>query len=244
MQGIVAWVRDLWPVLFSFGYFAGRHLGHRRRRAAQAAGADRHRLGRPRVARADRGRGCLLPVRHQPDPPFRAGARPEARFRRPDRRAFRVNVHGDRGCVRRASSGVHRSRAARRAGRGAIRCSDGHRVVPLQDGDAAFPAMLAAIDAARVSVTLVSYIFDTTPWARRSSTRWCARGPRRRNPGVDRRRGFALHEAHDGPPAAGCRGARRRVPADPRAASVPVRQRCACTARFSLSTARSASRAG
>lgn len=37
---------------------------------------------------------------------------------------------------------------------------DGQPIVPLLDGDAAFPAMLAAIDAARASVTLVSYIFD------------------------------------------------------------------------------------
>ncbi|HSM22422.1 MAG TPA: phospholipase D-like domain-containing protein, partial [Rubrivivax sp.] len=36
----------------------------------------------------------------------------------------------------------------------------GHRVDPLEDGDAAYPAMLAAIDAATRSVTLASYIFD------------------------------------------------------------------------------------
>ena len=37
---------------------------------------------------------------------------------------------------------------------------EGNRVEPLQDGDAAFPAMLASIDAARTSVTLATYIFD------------------------------------------------------------------------------------
>jgi len=37
---------------------------------------------------------------------------------------------------------------------------DGNRVEPLQDGDAAFPAMLSSIDAARTSVTLATYIFD------------------------------------------------------------------------------------
>jgi cardiolipin synthase len=36
----------------------------------------------------------------------------------------------------------------------------GNRVEPLEDGDAAYPAMLAAIDQAERSVTLVSYIFD------------------------------------------------------------------------------------
>ncbi len=36
----------------------------------------------------------------------------------------------------------------------------GNKIEPLINGDAAFPAMLAAIDAAQKSVTLVSYIFD------------------------------------------------------------------------------------
>ena len=37
---------------------------------------------------------------------------------------------------------------------------EGNRVEPLVDGDEAFPAMLAAIEAAERSVTLASYIFD------------------------------------------------------------------------------------
>ena len=36
----------------------------------------------------------------------------------------------------------------------------GNRIEPLEDGDAAYPAMLAAIDGATRSVTLASYIFD------------------------------------------------------------------------------------
>lgn len=36
----------------------------------------------------------------------------------------------------------------------------GNSVIPLLDGDEAYPAMLAAIDSAEVSVTLLSYIFD------------------------------------------------------------------------------------
>jgi cardiolipin synthase A/B len=39
----------------------------------------------------------------------------------------------------------------------------GNAVEPLVDGDAAFPAMLAAIDDARTSVSLVSYLFDADP---------------------------------------------------------------------------------
>jgi len=36
----------------------------------------------------------------------------------------------------------------------------GNRIEPLEDGDRAYPAMLAAIDAATRSITLASYIFD------------------------------------------------------------------------------------
>lgn len=39
----------------------------------------------------------------------------------------------------------------------------GNNVEPLVNGDAAFPAMLAAIDAAKKTVTLCSYIFDNDP---------------------------------------------------------------------------------
>jgi len=38
--------------------------------------------------------------------------------------------------------------------------TSGNEIEPLVNGDAAFPAMLAAIEAARKSVTLVTYIFD------------------------------------------------------------------------------------
>jgi cardiolipin synthase len=48
----------------------------------------------------------------------------------------------------------------------------GNRVVPLPDGDTAYPAMLAAIDAAELSVTLLTYIFHNDavgkPLCRRS----------------------------------------------------------------------------
>ena len=42
----------------------------------------------------------------------------------------------------------------------------GNQIEPLIAGDAAFPAMLAAIDTARTSVTLCSYIFDNDPSGR------------------------------------------------------------------------------
>jgi cardiolipin synthase len=39
----------------------------------------------------------------------------------------------------------------------------GNRVMPLNNGDEAFPAMLSAINDARYSVTLLTYIFDADP---------------------------------------------------------------------------------
>ena len=56
---------------------------------------------------------------------------------------------------------------------------EGNRVEPLVDGDAAYPAMLAAIEAAGRSVTLVSYIFDNDLAGhafREALQRACARG--------------------------------------------------------------------
>lgn len=43
----------------------------------------------------------------------------------------------------------------------------GNAVTPLRNGDAAFPAMLAAIDGARASVSLLTYILDDDPHGRR-----------------------------------------------------------------------------
>ena len=43
----------------------------------------------------------------------------------------------------------------------------GNKIEPLINGDEAFPAMLAAIDGAKKSVTLCSYIFDNDPTGRK-----------------------------------------------------------------------------
>ncbi|HMI92601.1 MAG TPA: phospholipase D-like domain-containing protein, partial [Polyangiales bacterium] len=43
----------------------------------------------------------------------------------------------------------------------------GNRVAPLVDGDAAYPAMLAAIERAEHSIALSTYIFDSSPIGRR-----------------------------------------------------------------------------
>jgi cardiolipin synthase len=46
----------------------------------------------------------------------------------------------------------------------------GNRIEPLCAGDAAFPAMLAAIDTAKKSITLCTYIFDNDPSGRKFVT--------------------------------------------------------------------------
>ncbi len=43
----------------------------------------------------------------------------------------------------------------------------GNRIEPLLNGDEAFPAMLAAIESAKKSISLVSYIFDNDPTGRK-----------------------------------------------------------------------------
>jgi len=43
----------------------------------------------------------------------------------------------------------------------------GNRIVPLMNGDEAYPEMLAAIEGAQHSIALLSYIFDVDPWGRR-----------------------------------------------------------------------------
>ena len=44
--------------------------------------------------------------------------------------------------------------------------TSGNKIQPLVNGDAAFPAMLAAIESAKKSISLVSYIFDNDPTGR------------------------------------------------------------------------------
>jgi cardiolipin synthase A/B len=45
--------------------------------------------------------------------------------------------------------------------------TDGNRIDPLENGDAAYPAMLEAIESAEVSIALETYIFDTDAVGRR-----------------------------------------------------------------------------
>ena len=159
MQGIVAWVRELWPFLVSFGYFAGAtwvtvDAVLRKRQVPTIIGWV--------------GLAWLAPI---------LGALAYLLFgiNRIRRSAQALDLKRDSGAQPAAMAGspfaVEPGAFAARhpAFTGLARLGeqvtgnplfDGHRVEPLQDGDAAYPAMLAAIDAAAASVTLVSYIFD------------------------------------------------------------------------------------
>jgi cardiolipin synthase len=159
MQGIVAWARELWPFLVSFGYFAGAtwvtvDAVLRKRRVptiigwvglawlAPILGALAYLLfGINRIRRSAQ----ALDLKRD------SGAQPAARAGSP----FTV-APGTFAARHPAFTGLARL-GEQVTGNPLL---DGHRVEPLQDGDAAYPAMLAAIDAAAASVTLVSYIFD------------------------------------------------------------------------------------
>ena len=46
----------------------------------------------------------------------------------------------------------------------------GNRITPLVNGDQAYPSMLSAIDSARQTISLCSYIFDNDAWGSRFRT--------------------------------------------------------------------------
>jgi cardiolipin synthase len=159
MQGIVAWARDLWPYLVSFGYFAGAtwvtvDAVLRKRQVpaiigwvglawlAPILGAVAYFLfGINRIRRSAR----ALDLKRDSQADLASSPEP-AQVVRADQVAARHP----------GLSGLARL-GERTTGNPLL---DGHRIEPLMDGDAAFPAMLSAIDTARTSVTLVSYIFD------------------------------------------------------------------------------------
>ena len=148
MQGIVAWARELWPFLVSFGYFAGAtwvtvDAVLRKRQVptiigwvglawlAPILGALAYLLfGINRIRRTARALDLKRDSGAPPDDDLKSLATVTA-----------VEFAGRHP----AFTGLARL-GEQVTGNPLL---DGHRVVPLQDGDAAFPAMLAAIDAAR-----------------------------------------------------------------------------------------------
>lgn len=161
MQDLLAWAREAWPYLFTIGYVGG------------AAWVTVDAILRKRHAPAVVswvGLAWLAPI---------SGA--IAYFllgiNRIQRSASRLERQSAAGSAIAASRAVTAPLVSRPAAlhlphpglAGLVRLGDrvtrrplyeGNRVEPLVDGDAAYPAMLAAIDAATQSITIVSYIFD------------------------------------------------------------------------------------
>jgi cardiolipin synthase len=159
MQGMLPGVRDLWPIIGSLAYVAGAawvtvDAVLRKRHVpaiigwvglawlAPILGALAYFLfGINRIRRA----ASALDLKSESAAHGAARRAPAGAVPRP---AFAARHPGFAGL----------DRLGERVTRNPL--LDGNRVEPLQDGDAAFPAMLASIDAARTSVTLATYIFD------------------------------------------------------------------------------------
>jgi cardiolipin synthase len=159
MQAILAWAREAWPILVSLAYVAGASWVTvdavlRKRHVSAVVGwvglawlapisgaLAYYLLG---INRIQRSASAL-------DRPAAAGAAVGS---------SRIAAEGGRtDLVERAHPGLAglMRLGARVTGRPLLA---GNCIEPLVDGDEAFPAMLAAIEAASRSVTLASYIFD------------------------------------------------------------------------------------
>jgi len=162
MQGILAWAREIWPVLVSIAYVSSAawvtvDAVLRKRHVpaivgwvglawlAPVVGAlGYYLLGINRIRRSATALDRSA-VAGQPEAPCAA---PESARGEAQDEALDAMHPGFAGLAR---------LGARVTGRSLL---DGNRIEPLLDGDEAFPAMLAAIDSAERSVSIVSYIFD------------------------------------------------------------------------------------
>ena len=160
MQDLLAWAREVWPYLFTIAYVGGA--------AWVTVDAVLRKRHAPAVV-SWVGLAWLAPISG-------AIAYYLLGINRIQRSASRLDRQSAAGPAGAASRAVTAGRASRgvldlpHPGlAGLLRLGDrvtgrpvyaGNRIGPLVDGDAAYPAMLAAIDAATQSVTLVSYIFD------------------------------------------------------------------------------------
>jgi cardiolipin synthase len=161
MQGLFAWAREVWPYLFTVVYVAGAawvtvHAVLHKRHApsivgwvglawlAPISGAIAYfLLGINRIQRS-----ASRLERRSVTGPAGAASRPVIAADRRRRAVIDLPHPGLAGLVRLGDRVTGRT------------LYDGNRIEPLVDGDSAYPAMLAAIDAASRSVSMVSYIFD------------------------------------------------------------------------------------
>ena len=160
MQDLLAWAREAWPYLFTVAYVGGA--------AWVTVDAVLRKRHTPAIV-GWVGLAWLAPVSG-------AIAYYLLGINRIQRSASRLDRQAAAGPAGAASRAVTLGRASRgvldlpHPGlAGLARLGDrvtgrpvyeGNRIEPLVDGDAAYPAMLAAIEAAEQSVTMVSYIFD------------------------------------------------------------------------------------
>jgi cardiolipin synthase A/B len=161
MQAVLAWAREVWPYLFSIAYVGGA--------AWVTVDAVLRKRHTPAIV-GWVGLAWLAPISG-------ALAYYLLGINRIQRSASRLDRQAAAGPAEAASRAATPAAAKRPAAidlphpgiAGLVRLGDrvtrrplleGNRVEPLVDGDAAYPAMLAAIDAAERSVSLVSYIFD------------------------------------------------------------------------------------
>jgi len=160
MQDLLAWAREVWPYLFTIAYVGGA--------AWVTVDAVLRKRHTPAIV-GWVGLAWLAPVSG-------AIAYYLLGINRIQRSASRLDRQSAAGPAGAASRAVTAGRASRgvldlpHPGlAGLVRLGDrvtgrpvyeGNRIEPLVDGDAAYPAMLAAIDAATQSVTIVSYILD------------------------------------------------------------------------------------
>jgi cardiolipin synthase len=161
MQELLDWVRDAWPYLFTIAYVGG------------AAWVTVDAVLRKRHVSAVVGwvgLAWLAPISGA-IAYFLLGIN---RIQRSANRLERRSAAGSAGAANRLPVAADRRRRAvidlpNPGLVGLVRLgdqltgrtpADGNRIEPLVDGDSAYPAMLAAIDAASRSVSLVSYIFD------------------------------------------------------------------------------------
>jgi cardiolipin synthase len=161
VQDLVAWARDVWPYLFTVAYVGGAawvtvDAVLRKRHASAIVGwvglawlapiygaIVYFLLGINRIQRS-----ASRLDRRSAAAPAAAASRAVTSEAKARPTALDLPHPGLAGLVRLGE------RVTRRP------LYEGNRIEPLVDGDAAYPAMLAAIDAATRSVTVVSYIFD------------------------------------------------------------------------------------
>ncbi len=155
MQSLLAWAREAWPYLFTIAYLSGA--------AWVTVDAVLRKRQAPAIV-AWVGLAWLAPISGALAYYLLGINRIQRSASALDRRLTIVPeaANDARAAIGRRSAIDPRFDGLLRLGERVTRrpLYEGNNVEPLVDGDAAYPAMLAAIDGAQRSITLVSYIFD------------------------------------------------------------------------------------